>query len=297
LQQKQSGTGVMAGRIVYLNGDWLAEEKASISIFDRGFVMADSVYEVVAVLDGKLIDFDGHMARLTRSLEALEMASPASPEELLEVHRQLIAKNRLVMGCIYLQISRGNPGDRDFLFPDPPVPPTLVLYTQARPDLLDTNRAKRGLQIISLPDQRWLRRDIKTTQLLWPSMAKMLAKKAGADDAWMVEDGLITEGTSNNVFIVKEGQLITRALSNAILHGITRAAVLACAGEMGLVIEERGFSLAEALAAEEAFVTSATMLVSPVVRLDGQQIGSGQPGPVARSLRQHYIAAARKAAC
>lgn len=287
----------MAGRIVYLNGDWLAEEKASISIFDRGFVMADSVYEVVAVLDGKLIDFDGHMARLTRSLEALEMASPASPEELLEVHRQLIAKNRLVMGCIYLQISRGNPGDRDFLFPDPPVPPTLVLYTQARPDLLDTNLAKRGLQIIILPDQRWLRRDIKTTQLLWPSMAKMLAKKAGADDAWMVEDGLITEGTSNNVFIVKEGQLITRALSNAILHGITRAAVLACAGEMGLVIEERGFSLEEALAAEEAFVTSATMLVSPVVRLDGQQIGSGQPGPVARSLRQHYIAAARKAAC
>ena len=287
----------MAGRIVYLNGDWLAEEEASISIFDRGFVMADAVYEVVTVLDGKLIDFDGHMARLFRSLGALEMECPLSASDLLEVHRQLIAKNQLVMGSIYLQVSRGNPGDRDFLFPDPPVPPTLVLYTQARPDLLETELAQRGLHIISLPDQRWQRRDIKTTQLLWPSMAKMLAKKAGADDAWMVEDGLVTEGTSNNAFIVREGQLITRALSNAILHGITRAAVLACAAEMGLAIAERGFSLAEALKAEEAFITSATMLVSPVVRLDGQQIGTGQPGPVARLLRQHYIAAARKAAC
>ena len=286
----------MTGRIVYLNGDWLAEEEASISIFDRGFVMADAVYEVVTVLDGKLIDFDGHMARLSRSLEALEIASPISPSDLLEVHRQLIAKNRLVMGSIYLQISRGNPGDRDFLFPDPPVPPTLVLFTQARPDLLETKLATRGLHIISLPDQRWQRRDIKTTQLLWPSMAKMLAKKAGADDAWMVEDGLVTEGTSNNAFIVKDGQLVTRALSNAILHGITRAAVLACAGEMGLVIAERGFSLAEALEAEEAFITSATMLVSPVVRLDGQQIGDGRPGPIASSLRQHYIDAARRAA-
>lgn len=287
----------MAGRIVYLNGDWLAEEEASISIFDRGFVMADAVYEVVTVLDGKLIDFDGHMARLFRSLEALEMECPLSASDLLEVHRQLIAKNQLVMGSIYMQVSRGNPGDRDFLFPDPPVPPTLVLYTQARPDLLETELAQRGLHIISLPDQRWQRRDIKTTQLLWPSMAKMLARKAGVDDAWMVEDGLVTEGTSNNAFIVREGQLITRALSNAILHGITRAAVLACAAEMGLAIAERGFSLAEALEAEEAFITSATMLVSPVVRLDGQQIGTGQPGPVARSLRQHYIAAARKAAC
>lgn len=287
----------MAGRIVYLNGDWLAEEEASISIFDRGFVMADAVYEVVTVLDGKLIDFDGHMARLFRSLGALEIECPLSASDLLEVHRQLIAKNQLVMGSIYLQVSRGNPGDRDFLFPDPPVPPTLVLYTQARPDLLETELAQRGLHIISLPDQRWQRRDIKTTQLLWPSMAKMLAKKAGADDAWMVEDGLVTEGTSNNAFIVREGQLITRALSNAILHGITRAAVLACAEEMGLAIAERGFSLAEALEAEEAFITSATMLVSPVVRLDGQQIGTGQPGPVARALRQHYIAAARKAAC
>ncbi len=287
----------MAGRIVYLNGDWLAEEEASISIFDRGFVMADAVYEVVTVLDGKLIDFDGHMARLFRSLEALEMECPLSASDLLEVHRQLIAKNQLVMGSIYMQVSRGNPGDRDFLFPDPPVPPTLVLYTQARPDLLETELAQRGLHIISLPDQRWQRRDIKTTQLLWPSMAKMLARKAGADDAWMVEDGLVTEGTSNNAFIVREGQLITRALSNAILHGITRAAVLACAAEMGLAIAERGFSLAEALKAEEAFITSATMLVSPVVRLDGQQIGTDQPGPVARSLRQHYIAAARKAAC
>jgi D-alanine transaminase len=177
------------------------------------------------------------------------------------------------------------------------VPPTLVLYTQDRPNLLENDLAMRGLQVISLPDQRWQRRDIKTTQLLWPSMAKMLAKKAGADEAWMVEDGLVTEGTSNNAFIVRERQLITRALSNAILHGITRAAVLACAGEMGLAIEERGFSLAEALEAEEAFITSATMLVTSVVRLDGQQIGDGQPGPVARSLRQHYIAAARKAAC
>lgn len=287
----------MAGRIVYLNGDFIPEEAARISIFDRGFLMADAVYEVVTVIHGKLIDFDGHMVRLSRSLAELDMAAPLAPEALLAIHRTLIERNNLSMGSVYMQISRGNPGDRDFLFPDPVVPPTIVMFTQAKPGLLDSEQVRRGLHIITVPDLRWRRRDIKTVQLLWPSMAKMMALKAGVDEAWMIEDGLVTEGTSNNAFIVRDGRLITRALSHDILHGITRASAIACAADLDLQLEERSFTLEEALQAEEAFVTSASMLVTPVVSIDGQKIGGGQPGPVARNLRQHYIDASLASAC
>ncbi|MCB2128311.1 MAG: D-amino-acid transaminase [Rhodobacteraceae bacterium] len=285
-------------RIVYVNGDYLPEGEARVSVFDRGFLMADAVYEVTSVLGGKLIDFAGHCARLRRSLGELDMPSPASDDDLLSIHRELVARNGIVDGQIYLQVTRGNPGDRDFAFPDPAiVAPGMVLFTQVKPNLVENPDAKRGIAVISIPDMRWGRRDIKTTQLLYPSMGKMMAKKAGADDAWFVgEDGLVTEGTSNNAYIVKDGRIITRALSNDILHGITRAAVLRFAAEAQMVVEERSFTIAEAEAADEAFVTSASAFVMPVVKIDDSVVGTGKPGPVATRLREIYVEESRKAA-
>lgn len=284
-------------RTVYVNGEWLAEDKATVSIFDRGFLMADGVYEVTSVLDGKLIDFGGHCARLRRSLGELDMPSPATDEALLAIHRELLERNGVVDGMIYLQVTRGNPGDRDFTFPDPAsTKPTLVLFTQSKPGLADNPQAKIGLKVISIPDIRWHRRDIKTVQLLYPSMGKMMAKKAGCDDAWFVEDGFVTEGTSNNAYIVKGGKIITRGLSSDILHGITRAAVLRFAEEAQLVVEERSFTIEEAKSADEAFITSASAFVMPVVEIDGAKLGGGVPGRVATRLREIYLEESRKAA-
>ncbi|WP_439138440.1 aminotransferase class IV, partial [Planktotalea sp.] len=230
-------------RTVYVNGEYLPENEAKVSIFDRGFLMADGVYEVTSVLGGKLIDFDGHAVRLQRSLDELEMNTPISKEELLEVHRELVRVNEIDEGMIYLQITRGAPDDRDFVFPDPETTPqTIVLFTQNKPGLANSPAAKKGMKVISIEDARWGRRDIKTVQLLYPSMGKMMAKKAGKDDAWMVEDGFVTEGTSNNAYIVKGNKIITRALSNDILHGITRAAVLRFAREAQMEVEERNFT-------------------------------------------------------
>lgn len=284
-------------RTVYVNGQWLPEDQATVSVFDRGFLMADGVYEVTTVLDGKLVDFPGHAQRLARSLAELDMPSPAGTDELLALHREIVAKNGVVQGRVYLQVTRGNPGDRDFAFPDPAkTAPTLVMFTQVTGAPEDSADAKRGLKVISIPDIRWQRRDIKTVQLLYPSMGKMMAKKAGADDAWLVEDGLVTEGTSNNAWIVKGGRIVTRGLSNEILHGITRAAVLRYADEAQLKVEERPFTLAEAQAADEAFVTSASAFVMPVVEIDGVKLGGGKPGPVATRLREIYLEESRKAA-
>lgn len=284
-------------RIVYVNGDYLPEEEATVSIFDRAFLMADGVYEVTSVLGGKLIDFGGHMARLERSLAELEMEKPDAFDDLLEIHRQLVARNGIEEGLVYLQVSRGAAGDRDFVFPDPAlVKPTLVLFTQAKPGLADNPAAKRGIKVISIPDIRWHRRDIKTVQLLYPSMGKMAAKKEGCDDAWMVEDGHVTEGTSNNAYIVRGGRIITRQLSNDILHGITRAAVLRFAQEAQMEVEERSFTIEEAQGAEEAFVTSASTFVMPVVEIDGVALGDGVPGPVATRLREIYLEESLKSA-
>jgi D-alanine transaminase len=284
-------------RTVYVNGNWLAEDQATVSVFDRGFLMADGVYEVTTVVDGKLIDFPGHIARLNRSLTELDMPSPATADALLAIHRELVARNGVVDGRVYLQVTRGNPGDRDFAFPDPATTkPTLVMFTQVTGRPEDSAEAKRGLKVISIPDIRWARRDIKTVQLLYPSMGKMMAKKAGADDAWLVEDGLVTEGTSNNAWIVKDGTIVTRALSNEILHGITRAALMRYAAEAQLKVEERSFTLDEAKAADEAFITSASAFVMPVVEIDGVALGSGRPGPVSQRLREIYLEESRKAA-
>ena len=276
-------------RIVYVNGEYVPEEDAKVSIFDRGFLFADGVYEVTSVLDGKLVDFGGHAKRLERSLSELQMPVPMSTEELLEVHRELLRLNDVTEGMIYLQITRGSDGDRDFVFPDPTkVAPSVVLFTQSK-GIADSPAAKTGIKVISIDDIRWGRRDIKTVQLLYPSMGKMMAKAAGADDAWMVEDGMVTEGTSNNAYIVKGNKIITRHLGHEILHGITRAAVLRFAKEAQLQIEERSFSIDEAKEADEAFITSASAFVMPVVEIDGVTVGEGVPGPVSRRLREIYL--------
>ncbi len=282
-------------RTVYVNGQYLPETEATVSIFDRGFLMADGVYEVTSVLNGKLIDFGGHIARLQRSLDELEMDNPLSAEDWLAVHRELVTVNNITEGMVYLQVTRGNPGDRDFAW-GPGVAPTVVLFTQSKPGLADNPQAKVGLKVISIPDIRWGRRDIKTVQLLYPSMGKMMAKKAGVDDAWFTEDGFVTEGTSNNTYIVKGNKIVTRPLSSDILHGITRAAVLRFAKEAQFEIEERLFTVAEAQGADEAFITSASAFVMPVVELDGTAIRGGTPGKVAARMREIYLEEMHKAA-
>ena len=283
-------------RTVYVNGEYLPEEDAKISIFDRGFLMADGVYEVTSVLGGKLVDFDGHAVRLERSLRELGMGSPVTKAELLEIHRELVRVNAIDEGLVYLQITRGAPGDRDFAFPPEDTPQTVVLFTQNKPGLADNPQARKGIKVISIEDIRWGRRDIKTVQLLYPSMGKMMAKAQGCDDAWMVQDGFVTEGTSNNAYIVKNGRIITRQLSNDILHGITRAAVLRFAAEAQMEVEERSFTIDEAKAADEAFFTSASAFVMPVVEIDGTTLGDGTPGPVATRLREIYLDESRKVA-
>jgi len=287
---------MMMTRTVYVNGQYLPEDQATVSIFDRGFLMADGVYEVTSVLDGKLIDFGGHCARLARSLAELEMAAPCSDQELLAIHRELVRVNDMTDGMVYLQVTRGNPGDRDFAYPSADIKPTLVMFTQSKPGLADAPAAKVGWKVISVPDARWGRRDIKTVQLLYPSMAKMMAKAAHVDDSWFVQDGAVTEGTSNNAYIVKGNRIITRHLSSDILHGITRAAVLRFAAEAQMEVEERAFTIAEAQDADEAFITSASAFVMPVVQIDGADIGNGAPGAVTTRLREIYIDEMRRAA-
>ena len=278
-------------RIVYVNGAYLPEEQATISVFDRGFIFGDGVYEVSAVLDGRLIDVEAHLARLERSCGEIGLALPWSRQELIDIHRELIARNDLREGGVYLQVTRGA-ADRDFAFPAN-ASPTLVMFTQAR-NMANAPAAKTGIKVIGTPDLRWSRRDIKSVNLLAPVLAKQAAAEAGVQEAWMVEDGLVTEGASSTAWIVSGHSLISRPLSQKVLPGITRAAVLAFVAESGFAFDQRAFTLAEALAADEAFITSATSFVMPVVSIDGQTIGSGSPGPVATRLREIYLDCARR---
>jgi len=287
------GLGVRMSRIVYVNGQYFPEEEASISIFDRGFLMADAVYEVTSVLDGKLLEFEGHLKRLKRSLSELNMPEPSVFNDLLEIHRKLVNDNQVEQGGVYLQVTRGV-ADRDFVYPKD-VEPTLVIFTQSK-DILGSPLVNSGMKVISIDDLRWGRRDIKTVQLLYPSMGKMMAKAADCDDAWMVEDGYVTEGTSNNAYIVVGNKIITRELSNDILHGITRASVLRYAKEAQMIVEERSFSVDEVKSADEAFITSASTFVMPVVEFDGVLIGAGKPGNVSKRLREIYIEESRNKA-
>ena len=277
-------------KIVCLNGTFMPAAEARVSVFDRGFLMADAVYEVTCVLDGRLVDYAGHLARLKRSLGALDLPLPMDEDALLAAHRRLIEANALHHGMIYLQVTRGDAGVRDFLYPDPAgVAPTLVMFAVEQPAAIADPTAQRGLSVVTLPDLRWARRDIKTVQLLYPSRARTLAHRAGADDAWLVQDGLVTEGSASNAWIVTGGQLVTRALSPDILAGVTRAAIHRLAREAGLQVVERAFTVAEAQAADEAFITGATQFAVPVVRIDGQPVGAGRPGPMARRLHGLYL--------
>jgi D-alanine transaminase len=277
-------------RIVYVNGEYVDEVDAKISIFDRGFLFADGVYEVSTVINGRLIDNDIHLNRLQRSLSEIQLVIPNSLSQIEVIQQQLIDRNQLVEGIVYLQVTRGA-ADRDFKFPDNPVP-SLVMFTQQK-NVLSNPVADKGIHVMSVDDIRWARRDIKTVGLLAPSMAKQKALDEGADDAWMVEDGFVTEGSSSNAFIVtQEGTIVTRNLGNAILAGITRSVVLSLATDKGIEVEERPFSITEAYNAAEAFSTSASSFVYPVVKIDGTWIADGKPGAVALELRRLYIEAA-----
>jgi D-alanine transaminase len=274
-------------RTVYVNGAFVPEEEARVSVFDRGFLFADGVYEVSAVLGGRLVDNEAHLERLRRSLGELRLESPVPVDGIPALQEELIERNGLEEGLVYLQVTRGA-ADRDFAFPSEATS-TLVMFTQAR-RLLDEEAALRGMSVVTMPDLRWARRDVKTVQLLPASLAKQAALDAGADDAWLVEEGLVTEGTSSNAYIVTgDGAIVTRPLSDSILPGITRRAVLALAAEEGLALEERGFTPEEARGAAEAFATSASSFVRPVVRIDGVTLGDGTAGPVTRRLRQLYV--------
>lgn len=276
-------------RIVYLNGEWLPEEEAKVSIFDRGYVFADAIYEVTCVLDGKLLDYDGHAARLKRSTKAIGIAMPTDDDTLLALHREIAKRNDMTEGLIYLQVSRGNPGDRDFMF-EKDMTPTFSMFTQKK-NVLGAPTGKNGITVITVEDLRWGRCDIKTVQLLYPSLAKMEAHEKGADDAWMVKDGFITEQTSATAYIVTaDDVVVTRPLSREILPGITRATALEIAARNGFNVEERAFTVEEAKAAKEAFFTSASNFVTPVIAIDGQKIGDGKPGETSLKLRDLYIA-------
>jgi len=278
-------------RIVYLNGKYYKESEAKISIFDRGLLFADSVYEVTAVIDNKLIDFPAHIERLENSLNELEIKNIFSYDLLLKMHKELVNKNKFSNkeGLIYMQVSRGTI-ERDFLIKDKDVTPNIFAFTQEK-KLTDVNYKTNGLEIITRNDLRWQRKDIKTTQLLFATLIKTEAHKLGADDAWLIDgDGFVNEGTSNNAYIIdKNNNIITRNLSNKLLPGITRKTIIEVAKKLKLSIEERPFTIKEALESNEAFISSASTLIAPVTKIDKNIIGQGQMGPITEILRETYI--------
>jgi D-alanine transaminase len=278
-------------RTAYVNGRYLPETEAKISIFDRGFLFADGVYEVTPVVNGKLVDYDAHVERLQRSLSELQMAWPCTKDELRAMHVELIKRNTLQEGIIYMQITRGI-ADRMFNFPKD-ITSSLVAFPQIM-KLVDNPNSRIGVKIVTTADIRWLRRDIKSVMLLAPVLGKQEAYEKGASEAWMVEDGKVTEGTSSNAYIVKGDTIITRPLSNRILAGCTRRALFRLSEEHGVRIEERLFSPEEAYEADEAFLTSASQFVMPIVEIDGKRVGGGQPGPVTRKLRELFLEEAQR---
>jgi len=275
--------------VAYVNGSFVPLSEAKVSVLDRGFLFADGIYEVAAVLDGKLIDNASHLARLQRSVGEIALKLPETAGRIQEIQKELVTRNKLVSGLVYLQLTRGADKGRDFAFPKGDVKPTLIMFTSEK-EILDAPSAKTGINVITIPDIRWARRDIKSVALLAQVLAKQAAVEAGASEAWMVEDGLVTEGGTSSAFILTQDDVIvTRQNSNAILPGCTRKAVLALAVERQLCVEERPFTVAEALVAKEAFITSASTFVQAVVAIDGNRIGSGRPGPMAVRLREIYI--------
>ncbi|WP_417609770.1 aminotransferase class IV [Parasphingorhabdus sp.] len=273
---------------MYLNGDYISKSAAKISIYDRGVLFSDAVYEVISVIGGQLIDMERHITRLERSLGELSINAYA---DWSAIAQKLLDDNGLREGVIYLQVSRGAMEERDYRWPAPDTAPTIFAFAQQR-TLIDNPMAARGMRIITRPDLRWQRCDIKTTQLLYASLMKMEAEAAGVDDVWMTRDDLVTEGTSQNAHIInQEGVLISHQLDRRILPGVTRIEMLAQAKSMGLMVEERPFSIDEAKQAAEAFISSSTLLIMPVVEIDGHRIGDGRPGEKTGKIRQSYLAA------
>ena len=274
-------------RQVYINGDFKKEDEAKVSVFDRGLLFSDSLYEVTTVINGKLIDFNNHMKRLDRSMTELKFKKLLNHLDILIFHRKLIELNNLKEGMIYLQVTRGV-ADRSFDMPKDKIEPTVLAFTQEK-KIIDSESAKNGIKVMTLDDMRWKRCDIKTTQLLYASMAKTEATEKGFDDAWMLREGYVTEGSSSNAWIIKGKIIMTRQSDNLILSGITRDAIFKCAKDLGYEVVTKNITLPDAQSAREAFITSATACVMPVVKINTSQIGDGKPGKFVTALREEYI--------
>jgi len=274
-------------RQVYINGAFIKEDEAKVSVFDRGLLFSDSLYEVTTVINGKLIDFNNHMKRLDRSMTELKFKKLLNHLDILIFHRKLIELNNLKEGMIYLQVTRGI-ADRSFDMPKDKIEPTVLAFTQEK-KIIDSESAKNGIKVMTLDDMRWKRCDIKTTQLLYASMAKTEATKKGFDDAWMLREGYVTEGSSSNAWIIKGKIIMTRHSDNLILSGITRDAIFKCAKDLGYEVVTKNISLQDAQSAHEAFITSATAFIMPVVKINSNQIGDGKPGKFVTALREEYI--------
>jgi D-alanine transaminase len=271
----------------------MPEDEARIGLFDRGFLFADAVYEVTAVIGGRLVDNDFHLGRLQRSLAEIDIPMPMPPAGIEAIQLELVARNGLDEGTVYLQVSRGE-ARRNFLFPDG-LEPTFIAFTDTR-KITGTRAHAEGIAVDLVPDPRWARRDIKTVMLLGQVLAKRAASRDGFDDVWFAEDGLVTEGASATAFIVtRDNRVVTRANSRAILPGCTRRAVERLCEDAGIAFEARAFSTEEAYAAAEAFQTSASSLVTPVIRIAGHGIANGRPGPLTGRLQQIYLDTAREA--
>lgn len=281
------------GRIVYLNGEFVDEADAKVSIFDRGYVFGDGVYEVVPVINGRMIDQAPFLERLAYSLDQISIEWPCTRDEYVAFHKELIARNGIEEGVVYSQVTRGV-AERDFTFPKD-VKPAVMAFTQQK-KLQENPLATSGVKVATVEDVRWKNRNIKSIALLGQVLAKQAAAEKGAYEAWMVEDGSVTEGSSSSAYIAKNGKIITRPLSREILPGIRRKVLLRLAAEHQIQIEERAFSVEEALDADEAFMSSASIFVIPIVEIDGSKVADGLPGPIARRMREIYLDAARSEA-
>lgn len=285
------------GRIAYVNGRYTPHSEAAVHVEDRGYQLSDGVYEVWAVFDGRLADPEGHFARLWRSLGELRIDPPMTEGALKLVLKEVLRRNHIVNGLLYLQITRGV-APRDHAFPTTPVRPAIVITAKSVDLAAAQARAEKGVSVITTPENRWGRCDIKTIALLPNVLAKQAARESGAVEAWFVDDmGLVTEGASSNAWIVdSEGRLRTRDIQANILRGVTRLSLLELCREAGVAVDERPFSVEEAKSAREAFITGAGTLVLPITAIDGAKVGDGAPGPVAKRLRDLYISHARRTA-
>jgi D-alanine transaminase len=282
-------------RVAYVNGRYLRHADAAIHIEDRGYQFADGVYEVCEVARGYIMDMTRHLDRLDRSLQELQIAWPMTRSALPAVMREVIRRNRVFDGMVYLQVTRGV-APRDHVFPAPGVKPALVITAKRTDPAAAAKKAETGLKVVTVPENRWDRVDIKSVGLLPNVLARQKAKVAGAQEAWFVDpDGTVKEGAATNAWIVtSDGRLVTRPADHGILRGITRATVIEVAAKLGLKVEERGFTVDEAKRAREAFLTAATTVVMPVVEIDGTPVANGHPGSVALSLRQSFFDVAEK---